>query len=538
MVPPEHALGRRRLDGTAALRRSRSDSWPSRHPVLAAGAAAAVAIAVIPLIYLIARTAEYSPAVLLDQLGTPRIARLASTSLSLVAVATSLCLVIGVSLAVLVTRTRLPGRKALAVAAALPLAIPSYVAAFGWSSLAELVDPLGSFEGFGAAVFVITMVSYPYVYLPVCAALLGLDPAQEDAARSLGLPPAKVFVRITARQILPATASGALLCALYVLADFGAVSILRVDTFTRAIFTSFNLGFDRLGAVSLSSILLAMTVVVLLAEGRFRRTKTLYSKLGPGTRRPAGLIELGPFAGPASTFAWILVAIAVGGPLSALALWSAQGVSRPGSLAELSMAFMGSVSAAGAGALFTTLLAIPLGFLIAGSRSRVARLMERLVYLAHSLPGIVVGLSVVYLGINLASGLYQTQWLLTLAYATLFLPLAVGPIVAAAALTPPQVEEAALSLGKTPLSVFFRVSLPLALPGVASGALMVLLTSVKELPATLMLRPTGFETLATRLWTYTSVESYAAAAPYAALLVILAIAPTWILVARVFKEPK
>ena len=506
--------------------------------MLAAGAAAAVAIAVIPLIYLIARTAEYSPAVLLDQLGTPRIARLASTSLSLVAVATSLCLVIGVSLAVLVTRTRLPGRKALAVAAALPLAIPSYVAAFGWSSLAELVDPLGSFEGFGAAVFVITMVSYPYVYLPVCAALLGLDPAQEDAARSLGLPPVKVFVRITARQILPATASGALLCALYVLADFGAVSILRVDTFTRAIFTSFNLGFDRLGAVSLSSILLAMTVVVLLAEGRFRRTKTLYSKLGPGTRRPAGLIELGPFAGPASTFAWILVAIAVGGPLSALALWSAQGVSRPGSLAELSMAFMGSVSAAGAGALFTTLLAIPLGFLIAGSRSRVARLMERLVYLAHSLPGIVVGLSVVYLGINLASGLYQTQWLLTLAYATLFLPLAVGPIVAAAALTPPQVEEAALSLGKTPLSVFFRVSLPLALPGVASGALMVLLTSVKELPATLMLRPTGFETLATRLWTYTSVESYAAAAPYAALLVILAIAPTWILVARVFKEPK
>ncbi|MET1086868.1 MAG: ABC transporter permease subunit, partial [Arthrobacter sp.] len=176
----------------------------------------------IPLIYLIVRTAEYSPVVLLEQLGTPRMARLAWTSLSLVVAATSLCLVIGVSLAVLVTRTHLPGRKALAVAAALPLAIPSYVAAFGWSSLAELVDPLGSFEGFGAAVFVLTLVSYPYVYLPVCAALLGMDPAQEDAARSLGLAPAQVFRRITARQILPATASGALLCALYILADFGA----------------------------------------------------------------------------------------------------------------------------------------------------------------------------------------------------------------------------------------------------------------------------------------------------------------------------
>lgn len=538
MVPPRPVLGRRRFNSAAALRRSRSGSWPSRHPALAAGAVAAVTIALIPVIYLVARTAEYSPAVLLEQLGTPRMARLAATSLGLVASSTALCLVIGVSLAVLVTRTRLPGRRWLAVAAALPLAIPSYVAAFGWSSLAALVDPLGTFSGLGAAVFVITLVSYPYVYLPVCAALLAVDPAQEDAARSLGLPPSKVFLRITARQILPATASGALLCSLYVLADFGAVSILRVDTFTRAVFTSFNMGYDRLGAVSLSSILLAATVLVLLVEGRFRRTRTRYAKLGPGSRRPVGLIDLGRLAGPASALAWLVVAVALGGPLSALALWSVQGVSRPGSLAELGAAFLGSVSGAGLGALFTTLLAIPLGLMIAGSRSSLARLMERTVYWAHSLPGIVVGLSVVYLGINLVPGLYQTQWLLTLAYGTLYLPLAVGPIVAAAALTPPQVEEAAQSLGKRPAAVFFRVSLPLALPGVASGALMVLLTAVKELPATLMLRPTGFETLATRLWTYTSVESYAAAAPYAALLVILAITPTWILVSRVFKEPR
>jgi iron(III) transport system permease protein len=535
---PQVATGRRRLFGAAALRRSTRDSWPSRHPLLAGGAVAAVAIALIPIFYLVARTAEYSPAVLLEQLGTARMARLASTSLGLVAASTGLCLLIGVSLAVLVTRTRLPGRKALGVAAALPLAIPSYVAAFGWSSLSELVDPLSTFEGFGAALFVITLVSYPYVYLPVCAALLAVDPAQEDAARSLGLPPASVFARITARQVLPATASGALLCALYVLSDFGAVSILRVDTFTRAVFTSFNLGFDRLGAVSLSSVLLVMTVLVLLVEGRFRHTRTRYAKLGPGTRRPVTLMDLGVVTGPFAAAAWAVVAVALGGPLSALALWSIQGVSRPGSGAELGTAFLGSVSAAGAAALFTTLLALPLGLMIAGSRSRVARLMERLVYMAHSLPGIVVGLSVVYLGINLASSLYQTHWLLTLAYGTLFLPLAVGPIVGAAVLMPPQIEEAAQSLGKKPVAVFFRVTLPLVLPGVASGALMVLLTAVKELPATLMLRPTGFETLATRLWTYTSVESYSAAAPYAALLVVLAITPTWILVSRVFKEPK
>lgn len=532
------AEGRRRFAGQTALRRLRRDSWPSRHPFLAGTAITAVAIALIPIVYLIVRTAEYSPAVLLGQLGTPRMARLASTSLGLVAAATALCLVIGIVLAVLVTRTRLPGRRTLGIAAALPLAIPSYVAAFGWSSLSELLDPLATFEGFGAAVFVITLVTYPYVYLPVCAALLAVDPEQEDAARSLGLSPARVFVRITARQILPATASGALLCALYILSDFGAVSILRVDSFTRAVFTSFNLGFDRLGGVSLSSVLLVMTVLVLVVEGRFRRTRTRYAKLGPGAQRPATLLDPGAYAAPLAAGAWLVVAVALGGPLSALALWSIQGVSRPGTLAELGTAFLGSVSAAGGAALFTTLLALPLGLMIAGSRSRYARLMERLVYLAHSLPGIVVGLSVVYLGINLAPSLYQTHWLLTLAYGTLFLPLALGPVIGAAVLIPPQVEEAAQSLGKKPLEVFFRVSLPLVLPGVASGALMVLLTAVKELPATLMLRPTGFETLATRLWTYTSVESYSAAAPFAALLVVLAITPTWILVQRVFREAK
>ncbi|WP_376973591.1 ABC transporter permease [Arthrobacter sp.] len=486
--------------------------------------------------YLVVRTAEYGAEALLGELLTERVARLTATSLLLVAVVTTLCLVIGVGLAVLATRTNVPGRRALAVAAALPLAVPSYVAAFGWASLADLIDPTSTFEGFWAAVFVLTLVTYPYVYLPVSASLLSVDTAQEEAARSLGLSPSATFVRVTLRLVMPAMAAGGLLCALYVLADFGGVSILRVDTFTRAIFTSFNMGFDRLGAVSLSSVLLVITVLVLAVEGRFRRTGTRYARIGAGARRPHPLIVLGRSGTVAAAAAWLLVLVAVGGPLGAMLLWSVRGVSRPGSGLEVAEAFWGSLSAAGGGALLTTALAVPLGLAIAKSGSRLSRLMERSVYVAHSLPGIVVGLAVVFLGINALYSLYQTQWLLTLAYCTLFLPLALGPVIGAASLTPPQTEEAAESLGAGPLTVFFRVTLPLALPGIASGALMVMLTAIKELPATLLLRPTGLETLATRLWTHTSVYSYAAAAPYAALLVLLAIAPAWVLVARVFKE--
>ncbi len=528
---------------SARPRNSRSRSmhpdapWVQRHPFLAAGAYLAVFVALIPLGYLIIRTLEYPAADLFEELLTPRVGKLISTSLLLTTVVTIACLVLGVFLAVLVMRTRVWGRKALGVAAALPLAIPSYVAAFGWKSLTDLVTTGQTFQGFWAAALVMTLVTYPYVYLAVCSALRDIDPSTEEAARSLGNSRWQAFRRVTLPQAAPAIASGGLLAALYTLSDFGAVSILRVDTFTRAIFTSFDVGFDRLGAISLSTTLLLLTALIFIVEGRFRKTSTRYARLGPGARRAHGIMRLKGWTPLFSFLGWIIPIVAVGGISIALIAWSFQGVSRPGGFEELGSAFLGSAIAAGLAAVATTILAVPLGLYIAGSRSKVARALERIVYLAHSLPGVVIGLSVVYLGITVVTGLYQTMWLLVLAYAALFLPLALGPIVSSAGMISESVVESAHSLGSKPLDVFRRVTLPLALPGIASGALTVLLTAVKELPATLMLRPTGFETLATRLWTHTGVNAYAAAAPFAALLVILAIVPTWLLVTRVLRDP-
>jgi iron(III) transport system permease protein len=486
---------------------------------------AATVVALIPLVYLAVRVGEAGAGRILDELLTSRTAVLAARSLALAAVVTVACVVLGVGSAFLVTRTDLPGRKVFGVVAALPLAVPTYVAGFAW------VSTVDDFVGFWDAAVVLILCSYPYVYLPVAAALAGTDPGQEEVARALGDGPWRSFVRVTMRQIRPAVAAGALLVALYTLSDFGAVSIVRVDVFTRAIFTALNVGFDPTGALVLATVLVALTAVILLAEVLTRRTGARYARLG-GSGRPPTRIRLGGWRRPSVALMLALAGLALGVPAVSLARWAAVGVSRPGSLGEVAAAAGNSLWVSAFGAALTLLLALPVGLLAARSPGPLATLLDRLAYLPHALPGLVIGLSLVFFGINVAYPLYQTVWLLALAYATLFLPLAVGVVGAAAAQAPPSLEEVARSLGRSPAYVLRTVTLPLAAPGLGAGAALVFLTCVKELPATLLLRPTGLDTLATELWTNTSVAAYGAAAPYALLLVLVAAVPTWWLSTR------
>jgi iron(III) transport system permease protein len=449
---------------------------------------------------------------------------LAARSVALAAVVTAACTVLGVASAFLVTRTDLPGRRVFGVLAALPLAVPSYVAGFAW------VSTVDRFAGFWPAALVLALGSYPYVYLPVAAALRGTDPAQEEVARSLGRGPWRTFASVTVRQVRPAVAAGALLVALYVLSDFGAVSIVRVDVFTMAIFTAVNLGFDRTGALVLATVLVVLTALLLTGEAFTRRRGARYARLGGGSGRPAALIRLGRWRWPALLGLAGVAALALGVPAVSLVRWFAAGVSRPGSLAEIAAAVVNSLEVAALGAGLTILLALPVGVLTARAPGPVATALDRLAYLSHALPGLVIGLSLVFFGIHVAYPLYQTLWLLALAYAALFLPLAVGAVGAATAQAPPVLEEVARSLGRRPIHVLRTVTVPLAAPGIGAGAALVFLTCMKELPATLLLRPTGFDTLATELWTHTSVAAYAAAAPYAALLVLVSAVPVAVLI--------
>jgi iron(III) transport system permease protein len=375
---------------------------------------------------------------------------------------------------------------------------------------------------------VLTCCTYPYVYLSVVAALRRADPSLEEVSRSLGRRALATFRSVTVPQVWPAAAAGALLVALYVLSDFGAPSLLRYDVFTRVIHASYRSSFDRTPAAVLSVLLVVLTVAITLAESRSRGRGT-QARVGSGVARRPPVVALGRLRPLAVAAPAALAAVALAFPLVTLVRWLVRGSSAGVDVPRLTAAASATVGVAALAALATTVLAVPVGILAARYRTRTVRLLEHATYAGHALPGVVVALALVFLGVRLVRPLYQEVPLLVVAYAVLFLPAAVGAVRAAVGQSPRRLEEMARSLGHRPWAVLRRVTLPLAGPGIATGATLVLLSAMKELPATLLLRPTGMDTLATRLWTETGTGAYAAAAPYAAALVLLAALPTVLL---------
>lgn len=478
-------------------------------------------VAVVPLGYLLVRALDGGPAGFLDVLLRPRTAELLARSVALAGAVTAACIVIGFLAAWLVVRTDLPWRRGFGVLFALPLAVPSYVAGFTWIS-----EVPGS-AGFWGAFVVLVSVSFPYVFLPVVASLRATDGALEEVARSLGHRPARVLAGVTLRRAWPAATAGGLLVALYVLSDFGAVSLMRYDTFTLGIYTSYRGTFNRTPAAVLGCVLVALAALVTWGEKRARGRAA--HRVARGTPRPAAVVALGR-ARPLWLAAAVgVVAVSLGVPAYSLTHWMLVGSSFGIDLADLGAAAAVTLQVAGLGALLTTVLAVPVGVLAARYRGRATATLESATYVAHALPGITVGLALVFLGIRLVPGLYQEVPLLVLAYAVLFLPLAVGGVRTAVAAAPVRLDEVARSLGHGRLSTLARVTLPLAAPGVGAGAALVFLTATKELPATLMLHPTGADTLAVRLWSHTGAGQFAAAAPYAIVLVALAAVPVVLL---------
>ncbi len=519
MTTLQHAPAR---VGTSLPGRRRAPRPPL---LLLVPAALTAVVALLPLAYLVVRSLEDGVGKLAEVLWRERTARLLLRSLAMAGAVTVACLVLGVALAWLVVRSDLPARRVWAVVAALPLAIPTYVAAFAWISfLPRLAGPVGAFV-------VLTACSYPYVLLPVAATLRRLDPAGEEVARSLGLTAFQAFRRATLPQLRPAMAAGGLLVALYALSDFGAVSIMRFDAFTRVIYTSYRASFDRTPAAVLGLLLVAVTCVLVWLEGR-TRGRASYARVGAGGARAQSRVRLGRARLPALLMTTAVAGLSLGVPVAALVYWSAVGSRGGVEPGRLVTAAGTSVGFAALGAVVTTLLAIPVGVLAARRSGRLPQLLERAAWVGHALPGVVVAFSLVFLAVRYAFPLYQRTPVLVLAYVVLFLPLAVGAVRASAAQSPPALEEVARAAGVRPLAVLRRVTLPLAAPGIAAGAVLVFLTCMKELPATLLLQPLGSATLATELWTATGVAAYSAAAPYAAVLVALSAVPTYLLGVR------
>jgi len=495
----------------------------------------------IPLLYLFWRTLEAGPSTweLLLRLSTLQvIGRTAGLALAVTVVSG----LIAVPLGWLTVRSDLPWRRAWAVLTALPLVIPSYVGAYlvvaalgprgmlqTWLESLFGVQRLPDIYGFPGALLVLTLLSYPYVLLNVRAGLLRMDPALEEASRTLGYGPWKTFWRITLPQLRPAMASGGLLVTLYVLRDFGAVSIMRYNTFTRVIYIQYQSSFDRAGAAALSLVLVAMTVSILIFEMRIRG-RAHYDHNSAGAARPRGVSRLGRWRWPALLFCSVVVGLALVMPTSVLVYWLVRGVQAGEQLGTLRAATQNSllVSAVATGAILVA--SLPIAALSVRRPGRLSHTLERLSYLGFALPGIVVALALVFFGTRYAWSLYQTLPMLILAYGILFLPQAVGAVRASLLQVHPSLEEAARGLGRRPLQVLATITLPLVRPGIGAGAGLVFLTAMKELPATLILGPLGFKTLATAVWSAVSEAFFARAAAPALLLILASSLPMALLI--------
>lgn len=488
--------------------------------LLAAAIVTALAV-VVPLAYLVVRATDGGWEAFRATLWRPRTLTLTIRSLTLTASVTAICLVVGVGAAWLVTRTDLRGRRVWRVLLALPLALPSYVAAWSWIVFRP------ELAGRAGATLVLASISYPYVYLPVLGALQRTDGALEEVAATLGRGPFAVFRSVTLREVSVAATGGALLVALYTISEFGAVSIMRYESLTQTIYRSYRASFDRRPPAVLGCLLIAiMLVPVLLAARSSRRAPG--AKVGAGVARSRRPARLGAAQLPVQVALAALLGITFAVPGWNLVRWVERGRSST-DWGELADAFATTMWVAGLAAAATIALAVPLGILLARHPGRLPSSLSTAAYLGHALPGIVVALSLVFFGIRVATPIYQRTPMLVFAYVVLFLSLAIAAVHNAIAQTPTALEDVAAALGRSQLRVWSAVTLRLAAPGIGAGALLVFIAAAKELPATLLLRPIEMDTLATRLWTYTDAAAYAAAAPYAAALVAVVTIPTVLL---------
>ena len=524
-----------------------STGWKSsgtqRPPTLLITSAVVVALAsLLPVAYLIARSAEAGSG-LLDIVLEANTLPVFGRTLLLIALVTSLSLLVAVPVAWLTVKTDIPLRRVLSVASVLPLVIPSFVMA---TTVIEMYSPRGILQGwlsvFGVsrlsdiygltgATLVLVLMTYPYALLMIRGTLRRMDPSLEEAARAMGYGAFRTFIAVTLPLIRPAIAAGSLLIALYTLSDFGGVALLRYQTFTSTIMIQYESSLDRTVAAVLSLVLVGFAVLLLLGEG-FIRGSGAYHRSTVGAVRSSRRIDLGRWRWVGFLVVVLPVLVGLIIPVGVLSHWLVRGLFNDQELLPLLIPARNSLYVSLVAALVTVVAALPVTILVVRFKSTLSRLIDRSTYIGFGLPGVVVALSLVFFAIKVALPLYQSIWLLVFAYGVLFLPTSVGALRSSLLQVNPRIEEAAQGLGKSQLGVFFSVTVPLVMPGALAGGAMVFLLTMKELPATLILSPIGYRTLSTSIWSASSEAFFAKTAAAALLLILVAGVPTAYLTLR------
>lgn len=516
--------------------------------VLIAGAIA------LPLVVTLFRgaTAELQ---IWDTLWQTKVLLLLGNTLLLAGAVTLGALFLGLLLAWLVERTDLPGRRWLGPLLLATLVIPCYVIAIwhvsfwgpagllarGLEALLGVSVTVPTIYGFPGAWLILVMATYPYVYALARAALRSLDPQLEEAARSLGARRLKTFARVTLPLLTPALAAGGLLAAVYVLSDYGVVAALRYETFTTAIYKQLTGRYDQAPAAAMSTVLIALTVLLLVAQQRLWGRGRHYYKASPRPLPRVPLSSRGKWI--ALGFVGIVLVLGLFLPAGVSLYWLLDGLLHPRpsavlwgtSVIDLARYAGNSLLSAGAAATLALVLAWPLAYrAVRYGQHGLARLAQA----GQALPGVLIALALAFLLHRFVPSLYFTVWALILAYTVRFFSHALQATEAGLARVPVRLEEAARSLGHATLSVWRRVTFPLVAPSLAAGWTLIFLNALRELPATLLLRPPGFDTLPVRLWIAAGEGFYAQAAGPALLLIVLSLPMLYLLRAGDRGAPK
>jgi len=503
-------------------RRARRLPWFVLIPAVIAGIGT-----LVPIVYLTLRAFDADLATVQRLVLRERTWTLLLNTLALTAGVMAVSTVMAVPLAWLTVRSDLRWKRFITILAVVPLAIPGYVVAYALISLGGtngfLTHLLGSVvprpSGYWGAVAALSLYTYPYLFLNVRSALLGLDPSLEESARSLGHGGRAVAWRVILPQMRPALLAGWLVIALYVLGDFGVVALMRYEAFSYAIYLQYASAFDRTYAAWLSLLLLALSLAIVAGESRLLGSRR-YARTGSGSQRAVVVSRLRRWAPAAYAYVGAVLVVALGLPFLVLGSWLVVAPPTLEAWRAVAEAFLRTASVAVPAALITALAAMPIAYLAARVRLPGSRLIERLAYLGYAIPPVSLALAMVFFSLRTVPWLYQTMTLLVVAYVISFLALAIGPIRSALLQVPPRLEEAARSLGRRPFVAFFQTTFPLIRRPVVAGTALVLLVAMKELPLTFLLAPTGFTTLAVRVFTRTSEGLMAEAAPFAVAIVL------------------
>jgi iron(III) transport system permease protein len=479
-------------------------------------------MALLPLGFVLWATIATGPETAYRLIARPRVGALLSNSILLVVFTVPICAALAVTLAFLTERTDMPGRRLWAWLCITPLAVPAFVHSYAWIGLWP------SLHGLPAGVAISVFAYFPFLYLPVSAALRLLDPALEDQAASLGLSPFAVFWRVVLPQLRLALCGGSLLVGLHLIAEYGLFAMIRFDTFTTAIVEQFQSTYNGVAAHMLA-LVLVFCCFVLLALEALARGRSRYARLGSGVARQSNTLLLGRYRYPVLLLPLVMAAFSLGIPAYTLTRWLVAGGAAIWRMDEIGLALFQTLTICVIGGLATVLAALPIAWLSVRKANRSSRLVENCYYLASAMPGVVVALALVTVTVRVALPLYQTLATITLAYVIMFLPRALVSLRTSIAQVPVELEQAAASLGRSPVRALMATTVRLAAPGAAAGMALSALGILNELTATQMLAPNGTRTLAMAFWALSSEIDYAGAAPYAVLMVVFSLPMTWLL---------